>query len=1542
MSGRRFGSRLAAVKTERSRAQTRALARPRVEFLEDRQLLATFTVTNTQDLLGGAAVAGSLRDAIQKANANGGPDTINFQIAGTGVHTINVGSPALPTVTDAVLIDGTTQPGYAGSPVIEISGLSSGAGANGLTLQAGGIAVKALAINQFSGSGIRVNASGDTIQLCFVGTNASGTQASPNGGAGIFLNNASGTIIGGFANNQSLGNLLTGNSGAGLNINGTSATNNVIQGNFIGTDPSGNAAGGNGGDGIIITGGGFNQIGGLTTGAGNVISGNKNNGITIIGSTASNNLITGNFIGTNGNPAGHGASGTVAVPNGNAGIDIQQGASHTFVGITNAGGGNIISGNASTGVLVENGPNTTIVNNIIGADITGTKNLGNSSSGITVSAGDGTAIGGTLDGAPNVIAFNGSKSSSLGGVLIDNAQNVPILSNSIFSNIRLGIQLNNGSNNGQVAPVLTQVATAAGRTLIRGSLLSLPNTTFTIQFFSNPTAGSGNLGQGQTLIGQTQVTTGPTGFADINVTIGAPTAIGDFVSATATDNNNNTSGFASDVQVTKANQASLSLTMVAAPPIATLGADLTYTITVTNGGPDAATNIQYNQIIPNSLTYKSSSVPPGVTINSTPTGLNASIPLIPSGTQVVFTVTVTPTVVGTVSTSATVTSNEIDPNSADNSVTVNTVVNIPANLNIKLSSTPPTVTVGQNVSIWAFITNNGPGVADDTVAQIVLPSNVSFVSAAPGQGTVSFVNGVVTANLGTVELGGTVPVQVTVTAPIDVPQSGGVDFSASVSSTELDPDTSDNATTLSVAVEPSTDLVLTLTATPDAVLSGQNVTYTYTIVNNGPSPATGVILTDPVPAGVNFIAAPPPSQGTASFATDNLGNVIVTVNVGDLAPGASATGTIVLEKDSKGRIDNAAKLAGLEPDPDPTNNNVTVSTLVDPVDLSAQLAAVPDPASIGSNLTYTITISNAGPASATNAMVIDTLPNGVTYVSGTSSQGTVSESDGVVTVSLGTLAAGASVPVTIVVVPTASGLLSNSVVASSDQTETDSTNNTASISTFVNPADLGLQMTTSTTSSLPGDPITFTAFVTNNSSTFTATNVSVSDLLPTGLKLVSATASQGVVSTADNSIVAALGTLLPGASATVTIVASATTEGTFTNSATVTSDEVDPNQTNNSDQATVSVTNGPGVLTFATPTYSVAENAGVAVITLTRSSGNLGAVTVHFSTSDGTGVSGINYKETSGTLTFKDGELSQSFTIPLIDDGIVNGATTVNISLTNPTGGATLGANAAATLVITESDFDLTGPTVTSVEALGAGKFVTGVVIGFNEALDPARASDPNNYTLFAPTKRGGYAQVGVLSPTYNAANHTVTLTSSRPLPLNTFFRVGINGSSSTGVADIFDNLLQGTGSGNGQDLNATFARGTSLKYFDHDGDFVTINITNGGVLDLYRSANGDGQILTVVGAGSRRSVLSGNVKRGVQNSDGVTTLESIVGANFGRVTSRLTTPKFYVNEVTTFIKGSATPAVNVAHVATASHSAKPAAKLFARKLSKHFTHGHK
>jgi parallel beta-helix repeat protein len=391
----------------------------------------TIQVTTTAD-----SGAGSLRQAILTANANPGLDTIVFQISGTPPFTITPAS-ALPAITDPVVIDATTEPGYAGKPLIELNGASSGSGTIGLRLTIGGTTLRGLAINRFPLQALELDGPSNVIQGNFIGTDVTGTIQRDNGAYAILINGSSGNLIGG--TNAGNGNLVSG----GLSANSPgiyilTASNNVVQGNLIGVNATGTAAFNSVNDGVVLYNSNTNLIGGPTPAAGNIISGNGASGVYLT-AKATGNVIQGNRIGT-------GIAGTNAIGN-VAGDGVSLIAAPGNVVCSN-----LISGNGLAGVSIQSTSGNQVLGNFIGPDINGKVALTNHNSGVSVSGGGGNQIGGASAGAGNVISGNALDGITLttgttNNLIQGNLIGLTAAGNSALRNVQNGITISGATNN---------------------------------------------------------------------------------------------------------------------------------------------------------------------------------------------------------------------------------------------------------------------------------------------------------------------------------------------------------------------------------------------------------------------------------------------------------------------------------------------------------------------------------------------------------------------------------------------------------------------------------------------------------------------------------------------------------------------------------------------------------------------------------------------------------------------------------------------------------------------------------------------------------------------------------------------------------------------------------------------------------------------------------------------------------------------------------------------------------------------------------------
>ena len=484
---------------------------------------------------------GTLRQAILDANAHAGADEIIFEIGSTGSYQTIWTNSALPTITDPVTINGWSQGGlgYHGPPLVELYGNYAGSGVHGLIITAGNCTIQGLIINRFSESGIVISTNGNnSIGGCYIGTNYLGTSAMGNGVNGIVIEESYNNTIGGWV--EDTRNIISGNSGNGVSINGTTTidANNQIVGNYIGTDVSGTYALGNGLDGIWINGSSSNTVGGTANGAGNVISGNGDDGIQLAGTHCADTQILGNYIGTN-------ATGTAGIGNG-WGVYI-QGATGTYLGGFSEASRNIISGNTHDGIRMATTytSGNRVMGNYIGTDVYGTSAIGNYD-GIWITASTfGNTIGGTTEEMGNLIAHN-----TRYGICVESGVSNQFRKNSIFSNGNLGIDLetdgvtmndaqdpDTGPNNLQNRPILSSAVSSGGSTTIQGSLNSTPDRDFIIDFYSNAVPDATNYGEGEDWIGSTTVhTNAGSGSIPFNVTLPSVTVPGGYyITATATD-----------------------------------------------------------------------------------------------------------------------------------------------------------------------------------------------------------------------------------------------------------------------------------------------------------------------------------------------------------------------------------------------------------------------------------------------------------------------------------------------------------------------------------------------------------------------------------------------------------------------------------------------------------------------------------------------------------------------------------------------------------------------------------------------------------------------------------------------------------------------------------------------------------------------------------------------------------------------------------------------------------------------------------------------
>ncbi|MBX9628797.1 MAG: hypothetical protein K2X82_33695 [Gemmataceae bacterium] len=387
-----------------------------VEPLEDRAVPAVITVTGTGDTVARDRVV-TLREAITAANTRravgdvpapgAGPVVIRFAIPGSGAHTISPKSP-LPPLRGKITLDATTEPGYAGTPLVRLDGSAAGAKADGLVLLGGGNVVRGLSVQRFKGNGIVVGSDGNTVAGSWVGLDATGYRKAGNGGAGVLVTGA-GNTVGGTRPADKM--VVGGNTGAGIDISGERADRNRVAGSFVGTDATGFASVPNG-SGLVIRGGADdNRVGGTDRAARNVLTGNTADQLRISGSGTTGNVVEGNHIGID-------ATGEAASQQGGDAVRVEAGATRNRVGGDVLGAGNLIGGMGlwpakgrppGAGVVLD-GRGTagnTVQGNWVGLTARGLAPVTDRGGGIVIRGATGNTVGGS-GRAKNVVGDGGN------------------------------------------------------------------------------------------------------------------------------------------------------------------------------------------------------------------------------------------------------------------------------------------------------------------------------------------------------------------------------------------------------------------------------------------------------------------------------------------------------------------------------------------------------------------------------------------------------------------------------------------------------------------------------------------------------------------------------------------------------------------------------------------------------------------------------------------------------------------------------------------------------------------------------------------------------------------------------------------------------------------------------------------------------------------------------------------------------------------------------------------------------------------------------
>lgn len=509
------------------------------------------------------------------------------------------------------------------------------------------------------------------------------------------------------------------------------------------------------------------------------------------------------------------------------------------------------------------------------------------------------------------------------------------------------------------------------------------------------------------------------------------------------------------------------------PPTATPNSDVTFTISVNNGGPDAANSVSLTDTLPGTMTFVS------INQNSGPTFDCSSHPTAGSGGTVTCTIDPLPamssasfTLVGHIPAGtsgqtfiniANVSSSTNDPNPDNSSQTGVDVAS--ADLKVDSKQGPPTAIASGMIAWTINVSNGGPDQAQSVSLNDSLPAGTTFVSMNQDTGPSATcstppvgANGTVSCTWATLNNGGSA--QFTLTANINSSFSGTLNNTATISAFTADPDNTNNSKMASTSVTSSADLSVGK-AGPLTVTAGSNIVYSITLTNGGPSSAANVTLTDAVPAGTTFVSESQTGGTTFSCTTPAVGGTgNVTCTLASFPPG-TATFSITVKTNPSNvgtTISNTATATTTSTDSVPGNNSSTaMTTTTRSADVSVTKTA-PSSTTAGSNLTYTIAVTNNGPSDATTVTMTDTLPANTTFVSEMQTTGPSficanppAGGTGTVSCSIATLAASASATFSVVVqvLSTApNGPSSNTAIVTSSADPTPGNNSSTAVTTI--------------------------------------------------------------------------------------------------------------------------------------------------------------------------------------------------------------------------------------------------------------------------------------------------------------------------------------------------------------------------------------------------------------------------------------------------------------------------------------------------------------
>src|SRR5579871_3307295 len=761
-------------------------------------------------------------------------------------------------------------------------------------------------------------------------------------------------------------------------------------------------------------------------------------------------------------------------------------------------------------------------------------------------------------------------------------------------------------------------------------------------------------------------------------------------SSVSDPNSANNKASATTVVGTTAN-AELTVTNAASPNPVQVGGNITYTQVVTNTGTAAATGATFTESTPANTTFVSITPPAGWNCAGFPPLCTAtgSVAAGSSGTfNVVYKVTGGTTISDTVTVNAT--NQAFGANSAS-AIDVVATSN-QADLALTTTATPVAVFPGNNITYTQAITNNGPAAATGASFTEATPTNTTFQSVVAPAGwtcTTPAVGGtgnVTCTDTASFASGTEADIVVVVNVPSTL-TSGTITASSSVTATTTDPTSANNSTTVSTPLGAVSDLSVSNSGTPSPVASGGQITYTQIVTNSGPSNCNTATFSEPTPANTTFVSAGVVNGTGVTWICPNSAPVACTATT--VPPGTTATITAVYQVTGGTSITDTATVSSSTHDTNTANNSAASTITVassSSADVSVTNSASPTTTPVGTNITYTQTVTNSGPEVSAGVVLAETLPANTTFVSLSGPTGwNCTTAAPYKCTDTSNLAVSTPAVFTFVVAVTGGTTISDTDTVSATTTDPNSANNSATATVTVgNAADLSVTNSASPNPVAAATNITYTQVVTNSGPS-TATSVSVTETLPANTTAISLTGPSGwtcslaTLTCTDPS----LATASPATISFVVNVNPATAEATqISDSVSVSSAVTDPNSTNNSATATDIVgvishadmaivkTATPNPVTDGTPlTYTLTvTNNGPGSGTNVTVTDTLPSVMTYLSSTSSQG----SCSEAGGTVTCLLGTMTSTATATVTiltvpqQPGVVSNTATVSADQTDP------------------------------------------------------------------------------------------------------------------------------------------------------------------------------------------------------------------------------------------------------------------------------------